>query len=61
MKASAGRPQDVRDLQALVTYLHLGTVQEAMDIVQQYIPAHLLTPRLQYIVEGLFEPEEPER
>lgn len=57
MKVSAGRPQDIRDLRALLAYLHLGNAQEALAIAQQYIPERLLTPKVRYLIEALFEVE----
>ena len=55
MKAMAGRPQDDRDLEALIQYLHITNAQEALTIIKQFIPEHLLTPRIQYFIEGLFD------
>lgn len=60
MKAIAGRPQDVEDLEALIHHLHLSTAAEALAIIERYIPARILTPRVQYLVEGLFDEEEAE-
>lgn len=58
MKALAGRPEDLRDLQALRAVLGLDSAAEALEIVGRYIPAYLLTPRVQYLIEDLFD--EPE-
>ncbi len=60
MKALAGRPQDERDLEALITYLGLPSAQAALEIIQRYIPERLLVPRVRYQLEGLFEGEEDE-
>lgn len=59
MKALAGRPQDLRDLQALRSVLELESSADALQIVARYVPARLLTPRVQYLIEDLFE--EPVR
>lgn len=58
MKASAGRPQDVRDLQELIAYLHLASADEALELVQRYIPPQRLAPKVRYIIETLFTERE---
>jgi hypothetical protein len=58
MKALAGRPEDLRDLSALRDRLGLTSAAEALAIVTRYIPARLLTPRVQYLVEDLFDDGE---
>lgn len=58
MKALAGRPQDERDLEVLITYLGIPNAQTALEIIQRYIPERLLVPRIRYQLEGLFEEEE---
>ncbi len=55
MKALAGRPEDVRDLRALCEVLGLTAAADALAIVARYVPARLLTPRVQYLVEDLFD------
>ena len=55
MKAMAGRPQDDRDVEALLGYLHITNSQEAFAIIKQFIPEQLLTPRIQYFIESLFD------
>ena len=55
MKAVAGRASDIDDLKALVAHLHLRSAAEGMKHVERYIPSHLQTPRVRYIVESLFE------
>lgn len=55
MKASAGRPEDKRDLITLRDGLGLKNAEQALKIVQRYIPAKLLTIKIQLIVESLFE------
>ena len=58
MKAQAGRPGDLRDLAWLRELLHLESAGEALAVVQRYVPARLLTPRVQYLLEDLFsEPD----
>ena len=55
MKAVAGRPEDLRDLRALRDSLGLASAAEALAIVTRYVPERLLTPRLQYLIEDLFD------
>ncbi len=55
MKAIAGRPEDLRDLQLLRESLGLTSVDEALAIVARYVPERLLTPRVQYLIEDLFD------
>lgn len=55
MKALAGRPEDVRDLQALRQVLGLASASEALQIVTRYVPARMLSPRVRYLVEDLFD------
>lgn len=58
MKALAGRPEDLRDLEALRDAIALTSVDRALEIVVRYVPARLLTPRVQYLLEGLFDDGE---
>jgi len=58
MKAFAGQPEDERDLLALRDLLGLASAADALQIVQRYIPARLLTPRVQYLVEDLFDDDQ---
>lgn len=58
MKAVAGRPEDIRDLQALRARLRIRSAAEALGIIRRYVPDRLLQPRVQYLVEDLFD--EPE-
>jgi predicted nucleotidyltransferase len=55
MKAVAGRPEDLRDLRALRDHLGLASAAEALDVVVRYVPERLLSPRVQYLVEDLFD------
>lgn len=55
MKAVAGRPEDLRDLQALREMLGLASAADALDIVTRYVPERLLTPRVRYLLEDLFD------
>lgn len=57
MKAVAGRPEDVRDLRALRDSLGLASAGEALEIVTRYVPERLLTPRVRYLIEGIFDEE----
>ena len=54
MKIVAGRPQDIRDAEAIVQYLGFSESQQVIDILQRYVPSQYLTARVQYIVEELF-------
>lgn len=54
MKAVAGRPDDLRDLESLRDTLGLASASEALDIVCRYVPDRVLTPRVQYLIEDLF-------
>lgn len=55
MKALAGRPEDLRDLQALRGVLGLTSAAQALELVARYMPARVLTPRVQYLMEDLFD------
>lgn len=55
MKALEGRPEDHRDLVALRGVLGITSAPDALAIVTRYVPAHLLTARVQYLVEDLFD------
>jgi hypothetical protein len=55
MKAVAGRPQDLRDLEALRDLIGLRSADEALELVCQFVPERLLAPRVRYLVEGLFD------
>lgn len=57
MKAIAGRPGDLRDLRALRDILILTSATEALSVVTRYVPDRLLTPRVQYLIEDLFDDE----
>jgi hypothetical protein len=39
----------------LIRHLKLKSAQEALDLVGQYYPAHRISVKTQYLVEGLFE------
>lgn len=54
MKAAAGRPEDIPDIEALAAHLHLSHWQEILVIVSQYIPSQYLTPRTEYLIQSLF-------
>ncbi|HLB11739.1 MAG TPA: DUF6036 family nucleotidyltransferase [Dehalococcoidia bacterium] len=55
MKAMAGRPEDLRDLRGLGDSLGLTSASEALAIITRYVPERLLTPRVQYLIEDLFD------
>jgi hypothetical protein len=55
LKAVAGRPEDLRDLRALRQTLALTSAAAGAEIVARYVPKRLLTPRVQYLIEDLFD------
>ncbi len=54
MKAVAGRPEDIQDIEALAAYLGLTQAQEVLDIVTRYVPSSQVLPRIQYLIQSLF-------
>lgn len=54
MKAAAGRPEDIADIQALAAFLGLTTATEILAVVARYIPASNLTPRTQYLIQSIY-------
>lgn len=58
MKAIAGRPEDIADLEALKQHLCLASAEDALDLVRRYVPQRLLSPRTQYLIETLFESDD---
>lgn len=60
LKAIAGRPQDIADIQALAQYLHVSQAQEVLAVVRRYIPALYLKPETRYLIESLFPATEEE-
>lgn len=59
MKAVAGRPQDLRDIEVLAKLLDLKSSIEALGIVTDHVPERLLTPRVRYLLEELFDEGGP--
>lgn len=59
MKALAARPQDAEDLRALAAHLGIPNAEAALEIVGQHVPDRLLTPKTRYLLEELFEEDEP--
>lgn len=57
MKAVAGRPEDLADIQALATHLGLRSAEAILAVVQRYVPERLLLPKTHYLLEGLFDDE----
>ncbi|MCL4352005.1 MAG: hypothetical protein M1318_05065 [Firmicutes bacterium] len=55
MKVVAARNDDREDTKALLQSLSVTTVTEALDIVERYIPSHLLTPKHRYFAESCLE------
>lgn len=57
MKAVAGRPGDIADIQALATHLGLNSAEAILAIVQRYVLERLLLPKARYLIESLFDDE----
>ena len=55
MKAHAARPEDHKDLLRLRDELKLKTAEQAMAIVERYIPAKRIRIQTKYTVDSLFE------
>ncbi len=55
MKVVAGRPQDIEDIKALAHDLKLSNAQDALALVKMYVPEQLLVPRIEYIIDEIFE------
>jgi Nucleotidyltransferase of unknown function (DUF6036) len=55
MKVVAGRPQDIDDIKALASELKLSNAQDALNSVKEFIPERLLVPRIEYIIDEIFE------
>lgn len=54
MKAAAGRPEDISDIEALAAHLHLTSAHTILAVVTRYIPPSQLTPRTEYLIQTLF-------
>jgi predicted nucleotidyltransferase len=59
MKAVAGRPQDLSDIEVLARHLGVTSSEGALAIVIEHVPERLLTPRVRYLLEELFDKDEP--
>lgn len=55
MKVVAGRPQDIEDIKAIAHELNLLNTQDALSLVKRYIPEQLLVPRIEYMIDEIFE------
>jgi len=55
MKVVAGRPQDIEDIKALAHELKLSNAQDALTLVKKYVPERLLVPRIEYMIDEIFE------
>jgi hypothetical protein len=56
IKAAAARiERDAEDLQFLYQLCGFQTVDEALDLVTQYYPPHLLTPKTELLLRELFD------
>jgi hypothetical protein len=52
---AAGESTDVADIVFLARHLHLGSARETLEIVAQYYPANRISPKTQYLIEGLYD------
>ncbi len=59
MKAVAGRPQDLPDIEVLARHLGVRSSERALAIVIEHVPERLLMPRVRYLLEELFDEDEP--
>jgi hypothetical protein len=57
LKSVAGRPEDMPDPEALTSYLQLTSLDDALAIVQKYVPQRLVPTRTQYLLETMFDEE----
>jgi hypothetical protein len=59
MKAESARANsfDFQDLEAVKNFLGLRSAEEALAIIEKYIPLNKLSPKTQYVIENLFEQE----
>ncbi len=55
LKVYAARVEDVADVRALIQHLGIQSVTDALDVVERYIPRHLLTAKHEYFAESCFE------
>lgn len=58
MKAIAGRPEDIRDMRALIAHLQLSSAEEALAVVSKYIPPGRIPIRSRYLIETLFDDDD---
>ncbi len=58
MKAVAGRPRDLPDIEVLARHLGITSSEGALAIVIEHVPERLLTPRVRYLLAELFEERE---
>ena len=59
LTGTTGEPSDVADIRFLIRQLRLRSAAEVLDLVVQYYPTQRISPKTQYVVEGLFEEEQP--
>lgn len=59
MKAVAGRPQGLPDIEFLARHLGVTSSEGALAIVTEHVTERLLTPRERYLLEDSFEDGEP--
>ncbi len=54
LKAIAGRPADIADIQALADHLGLAQAQDVLAVVSRYVPPSQIPPKTQYLIQSLF-------
>lgn len=54
LKARASRAVDLDDLQTLASALGIDSAVEVLDVVQQFFPDDLISPRARAVLEDLF-------
>ncbi|MBA3796526.1 MAG: hypothetical protein H0X20_04800 [Chloroflexi bacterium] len=59
MKAVAGRPRDLPDIEVLARHLGITSSEAAHAIVTEHVPERLLTTRVRYLLAELFDKDEP--
>ncbi len=52
---TSSEPSDVADIVFLIRYLKLPSAQAVLTCVSEYYPANRISPKTQYLVEGLFD------
>lgn len=53
MKVFAARPEDLEDVRFLVGYLNLGSLDEALSVVEKYYPRARIPAKAQFFLEEI--------